>query len=49
MTVAQLREKRALIERRCGVRMRESRLTIALAALKLIACHGRLIKAKNQP
>jgi len=49
MTVAQLREKRALIERRCGVRMRESRLTIALAALKLIACHGRLIEAKNQP
>jgi hypothetical protein len=49
MSRAELLEKRRRNEVRCRVRMRESRLTIALAALKLIACHGRLVKAKSSP
>jgi hypothetical protein len=31
--------------RRTGVRVRESRLTIALSALRLAACHGMLVKS----
>ena len=47
MTAAQLREKRLRIERISGVRVRESRLTIALTALKLADCQGRLCKARK--
>jgi hypothetical protein len=44
MSAAQLREKRLRIGRSSGVRLRESRLTIALTALRLAACHGVLKK-----
>ena len=50
MTTAKLREKRLRverIERVSGVRMRESRLTIALTALKLADCQGRLFKSRR--
>ena len=47
MTAAQLREKRLRIERVSGVRVRESRLTIALTALKLADCQGRLYKSRR--
>jgi hypothetical protein len=39
-----LREKRLRLS---GVRIRESRLTIALTALKLADCQGRLFKSRN--
>ena len=48
MTPAKLREKRLRIERISGVRMRESRLTIALTALKLADCQGRLVKSRKK-
>jgi hypothetical protein len=44
---AKLREKRLRLERMSGVRMRESRLTIALTALKLADCQGRLYKSRK--
>ena len=49
MTPAKLREKRLRIERMSGVRMRESQLTIALTALKLADCQGRLVKSGKKP
>jgi hypothetical protein len=48
VTAAKLREKRLRIERISGVRMRESRLTIALTALKLADCQGRLFKSRKR-
>jgi hypothetical protein len=42
-----LREKRLRIERVSGVRLRESRLTIALAALRLAACQGRIVRSRR--
>jgi len=42
-----VRARRLRIERISGVRMRESRLTIALAALKLAACQGMLLKSRR--
>ena len=48
MTAAKLRERRLRIERISGVRMRESRLTIALTALKLADCQGRLLKSRKK-
>jgi hypothetical protein len=46
MTAAKLREKRLRIERISGVHVRESRLTIALTALKLADSQGRLFKSR---
>jgi len=48
VTAAMLREKRLRLERLCGVRIRESRLTIALTALKLADCQGRLFKSRDK-
>jgi hypothetical protein len=45
---AKVREKRMRIERMSGVRMRESRLTIALTALKLAYCLGKLLKSRKK-
>jgi hypothetical protein len=40
-----LREKRLRLS---GVRIRESRLTIALTALTLADCQGRLLKSRKK-
>jgi len=47
MTAAQVRAKRIRREVRVGVRMRESRLTLALCALKLATCEGAIIKSRR--
>jgi hypothetical protein len=43
-----VRARRRRIERISGVRMRESRLTIALTALKLADCQGKLLKSRKK-
>ena len=47
MTAAKVREKRLRIERISGVKMRESKLTIALTALTLADCQGKLLKSRT--
>jgi hypothetical protein len=48
LSAAKLRERCLRIERISGVRVRESRLTIALTALKLADCQGRLHKSRKK-
>ena len=48
MISEKVRARRLRIERISGVKMRESRLTIALTALKLADCQGKLLKSKKK-
>ena len=47
MNAAEVREKRRRRGLRAGVRVRESRLTLALAALKLANCEGAIIRSRR--
>ena len=47
MIGAKLREKRLRIQRVSGVKLRESSLTIALTALRLVACQGRIVRSRR--
>ena len=47
MKLAALIERQKHRERRVGVRLRESRLTLALAAIKLAECQGAIIKSRR--
>ena len=40
------RERTLLRTRRSGARLKESKLTLALAALKLASCHGVIVKSR---
>ncbi len=48
MTLESRSERNRRTARRAGVRLRESKLTLALTALRLADCHGLLLKARRK-
>lgn len=47
MSAAAIRERRLRLGRWSGVRVRESRLTLALTALRLATCQGLVAKSRR--